>query len=110
MGQYVKRLHQNLSSNGNGSTFLIRSKDDRYIGDLFVIASGAFGSGSLVLQYKSNNSVWRDIPSTLMTESTDINFKVVPNVEYRFSLSGATGAGIFYEVAVRGYFDLYLDF
>lgn len=110
MAQYVKRLHQNLSTDGNGSTFTMVAKDERDLGHLIVHASGTFGGGTVQLHFLSNNNVWRDTGAVAMTSAGWVEVVLIPDTDYRIVLTGSTSPTLFYEVGANGAFDIFLDF
>ena len=110
MPQLVKRFHQNMSSDGNGSAFTLAAEYDRYPPKIHFHASGDFGSGEIKIQYRSNNGVWRDTAHGPFTGSVDIHIQPIIDAEHRLVLSGSTAAAIYYELAVIGEGDIVLNF
>lgn len=108
--RYVTKEHQNLTANGNGFEAIFSSGDSANDRELIVHCSGTFGGGTLQLQFRANNSTWKDLSNAAFTGNADKVITLPGNTEIRAVLSGATSPSIFYQYSTNGKALLGLNF
>lgn len=84
-------MHGTLSANGSTAAVTVDSKTH-------VHADGAFGSGTLNLEYLSGDSTWRAIAGESYTADADKFLDITYGMQVRLTLTGATAPSIFYEI------------
>lgn len=64
-----------------------------------VHVSGTFGAGTATVEFKAADGVWRALSNGAFTVAADKVVTVANNTEIRLSLTGSTGANIYWQIA-----------
>ena len=59
--------------------------------------SGTFGSGTMTVKFYGTDGTWHDIANGAFTAAADKTFSVPNNTSLKVTLSGSSGASIYYQ-------------